>query len=66
MTYLKCKRVAHALYSPDLAMVAFHLFNALKQALQDIDASDEEELKSEILTIFQGIPSDELEKSFDH
>jgi hypothetical protein len=23
-------------------------------------------LKSEILTIFQGIPSDELEKSFDH
>jgi hypothetical protein len=42
------------------------LLGALSQKLQGIDISDDEELKSEILTIFQGIPSDELEKSFDH
>jgi hypothetical protein len=34
--------------------------------MQNIVISDDEELKSEILTIFQGIPSDELKKSFDH
>jgi rhodanese-related sulfurtransferase len=37
----------------------------LKQKLQYIDVRDAEELKSEILTTFQGIPSDGLKKSFD-
>jgi hypothetical protein len=30
--------------------------------MQGIDVSDDEELKSEILMIFQDIPSDELKK----
>jgi hypothetical protein len=34
--------------------------------LQGIDVSDDKELKTEILTIFQCISSDELENSFDH
>jgi hypothetical protein len=38
----------------------------LEAKLQVIDLSDGEEPKNEILTIFQGIPSDELKKSFDH
>jgi hypothetical protein len=38
----------------------------LKQKLQDIDVCDDEQLKSEILAMFQDIPSDELKKSFDH
>jgi hypothetical protein len=38
----------------------------LKQKLQGIDASDDEELKSEILTMVQDILSDRLNKSFDH
>jgi hypothetical protein len=38
----------------------------LKQKLQGIDANDDEDLKSEIQTIFENIQSDELKKSFDH
>jgi hypothetical protein len=38
----------------------------LKQKPQGIEINKDEELKSEILTIFPGIPSDELKKSFDH
>jgi hypothetical protein len=52
MTRLKCNRVLHPPYSPDLAITDFPLSGVLKQKLQGIDASDEEELKSGILTIF--------------
>jgi hypothetical protein len=48
------------------AIADFDLFGVVKGKLQGIRVSDDEELKSEILTIFQGIPSDELNKSFDH
>jgi hypothetical protein len=65
MTRLKCKTMRHPPYSPDLAIADFCLFGALKQELQGIDASDDKELESEILPIFQVIPSDELEKSFN-
>jgi hypothetical protein len=34
--------------------------------VEGIDLDHDEEMKSEIMTIFQGIPSDELNKSFDH
>jgi hypothetical protein len=34
--------------------------------MQGIDVRDHEELNTEILRIFQGIPSDEQKKSFDH
>jgi hypothetical protein len=37
----------------------------LKQKLRGIDASDGKDLKSEVLPILQGIPSDDLKKSFD-
>jgi hypothetical protein len=50
----------HPPYSPDLTIANFYFFGVLEQKLQGIDVSDDEELKSEILTIFQGIPSDEL------
>jgi histone-lysine N-methyltransferase SETMAR len=66
MTCLRCKRVPHPPDSPDLAIADFYLFRILKHKLQGIDVRDDEELKSEILTIFQGIPLDELKKSFDH
>jgi hypothetical protein len=56
----------HPRYSPGLASTDFDLFCVLKQKLQGIDVSDNEEPKREILTIFQGIPSHELKKSFDH
>jgi hypothetical protein len=65
MTHFKCKRVTHPPYSPVLAIPDFYLFGIRKQKLQGIDITDDEELKSEILTIFQGIPSDELKRSFD-
>jgi hypothetical protein len=65
-THLKCKMVPHPPYSPDMTIADFDLFGVLKAKLQGIDASDDEEPKSEILTIFQGISSDELKKSFDH
>jgi hypothetical protein len=66
MTRLKGKRVPHQSYSPDLSIAYFCLFGVLKQKMQGIDVSDDEELKSEILMIFRGIPSDELKKAFDH
>jgi hypothetical protein len=37
----------------------------LEAKLQRIDMSDDEELKNEILSIFQGLSSDKLKKSFD-
>jgi hypothetical protein len=54
---LKCKGVLHPRYSPDLAIADFYFLGALKQNLQGIDASDDEELKSEILRIIRSIPS---------
>jgi hypothetical protein len=41
-------------YSPDLAIADFYLFGVLKEKLQGIDVSDDNELKSGIMTIFQG------------
>jgi hypothetical protein len=55
----------HPSYSQDLTIADFYSFDIIKQKLQDIDANDEEELKSEILRIFHIILSKELEKSFD-
>jgi hypothetical protein len=66
MSYLKCKRGPHRPYSPNRAIANFYFFAVLKQELQGIDGSDGEELKREILRIFQGIPANELKKSFDH
>jgi hypothetical protein len=66
MACLKCKRVPHPFYSRDMAIADFYFFGVLRQKLQGIEINDDEELKSETLTIFQGIPSDELKKSFDH
>jgi hypothetical protein len=66
MNRLKCNKVPHLPNSPHLAITDFYLFPLGKQTLHGIEASDEEELKSEILTIFQGISSDDVKKSFDH
>jgi hypothetical protein len=66
MTRMKCKRVPHPPDSPDLAIEDFYLFGVLKQKLPSIDVSDDEELKSDILTIVQGVTSDELKSSFNH
>jgi hypothetical protein len=48
--------VPHPPDLPDLAITDFDLFSVLKQKLHGFDACDDEGLKSEILTIFQGIP----------
>jgi hypothetical protein len=58
--------VPHPPYSPEMTIADFDLFGVLKAKLQGIDVSDDEEPKSEILTIFQGISLDELKKSSDH
>jgi hypothetical protein len=63
---LKDKTLPYPLSLPDLAIADFDLFGVLKQKLQGIDVGDGEELNSEILTIFQGIASHQLNKSFDH
>jgi hypothetical protein len=65
MAGLKCKMVPHPPYSPDLAIANLYLFGVLKQKLQSIDVSEGEELENKMLTIFQGIRSDELKKAFD-
>jgi hypothetical protein len=45
-----------------MAIAGFYFFGVLRQKLQGIDINEDEELKSETLTIFQDIPSDELKK----
>jgi hypothetical protein len=65
MARLKCTRVTNSFYSSNLVVVDFCLFGVLKQKLQGIDISDDKEPKSEILTIVQAIPSNELKTSFD-
>jgi hypothetical protein len=54
--------LAHPTYSADLAIADFDLSRILKQELQGVDGSDGEELISEILATFQGVPSSELKK----
>jgi hypothetical protein len=50
-----------------MTIADFYLFVwCLEVTLQGINVSDDQELKSESLTIFGGIPSDELKKSFDY
>jgi hypothetical protein len=66
MACLKHKMVPRPPDSPDMAIPDFYLFRILKQNPQGIDASDDRELSSEILTIFQGISSDALKMLFDH
>jgi hypothetical protein len=56
------QKSAHPADSSDLAIACLDLFGVLKQKLQGIDVSDNDELKSEILMIFRGIPSNELER----
>jgi hypothetical protein len=47
MTCLKCKRLPHSPYSPDLAITDLYLFDAFKQKLQGIDVNDDKSLKIE-------------------
>jgi hypothetical protein len=60
MTLLKCKRIAHTPGAPDLAITDFDLWKVLEQKMQHISVNDDKELETEILTIFQVIPSDQL------
>jgi hypothetical protein len=66
MTGLKCQMAPHLPDSRDLAITDFYLFDVLKQKMHGIDVRHDEELNSEIVTIFQGILSYEPKKSFDH
>jgi hypothetical protein len=60
MTRLKCKRVPHSPYPPDLAIAEFDRFGVLKKKLEGIDPGDGEGLKSEILTTLRGEPVGKL------
>jgi histone-lysine N-methyltransferase SETMAR len=66
MARLRCRRVPHPPYSPDLAISDFYLFGRIKGQLAGKTIMDENYLKSEIMEILGGISEDEVRRAFDH
>jgi hypothetical protein len=66
MVRLRCVRIPHLAYSPDLAICDFWLFGRLKRELQGITIDTEEDLIEQILTILQSIPQSALRRAFAH
>jgi hypothetical protein len=66
MVRLRCVRIPHPVYSPDLAISDFWLFGRIKRELQGITIDTEEDLIEQILTILQSIPQSEITRAFAH
>jgi hypothetical protein len=62
MEALRCKRVSHPAYSPDLAIVNFYLFGKIKEKFRTMQASSKEEFVEAVIDILGRIPR--IEKCF--
>jgi hypothetical protein len=65
MEYLRCKRIPHPPYSPDLVICDFYLFARLKERLAGVEVNSPEELMEEVMTILRGISGPEKVRAFD-
>jgi hypothetical protein len=66
MVRLRCVRIPHPAYSPDLAICDFWLFGRLKREFPGITIDTEEDLIEQILIIRQSIPQSEIRRTFAH
>jgi hypothetical protein len=66
MSRLRCRRVPHPPYSPDLAICDFYLFGRIKERLAGVTAIDENDLRNEITAILGEISDEEKMRAFDH
>jgi hypothetical protein len=66
MSRLRCKRVSHPPYSPNLPICDFDLFGRIKERLARVTAIDGSDLRSELISISAEIPEEEKVRAFDH
>jgi histone-lysine N-methyltransferase SETMAR len=66
MSHLRCRRVPHPPYSPNLAICDFYLFDRIKKRLAGVTGIDENDLRNEITAILGEISEEEKMRAFDH
>ena len=66
MTRLRCRRVPHPAYSPDLAICDFYLFGRIKERLAGVSVGGAEDLRNEVMSILAEISYDEKSRAFNH
>jgi hypothetical protein len=66
MTRLRCRRVPHPAYSPDLAICDFYLFGRIKERLAGVFVGDAEDLRNEVMSVLAEISDDEKRRAFNH
>jgi hypothetical protein len=57
MEVLRCKRVPHPTYSPDLAIANFCLFGKIKEKFRTMQVSLKEEFVEAVIDILRRIPT---------
>jgi hypothetical protein len=66
MTRLRCRRVPHPAYCPDLAICDFYLFGCIKERLAGVFVGDAEDLRNEVMSILAEMSDDEKSRAFNH
>jgi hypothetical protein len=66
MPRLRCRRVPHPSYSPDLAICDFYLFGRSKERLTGVFVGDAEDLRNEVMSILAEISDDQKSRAFNH
>jgi hypothetical protein len=66
MTRLRCRRVPHPAYSPDLAICDFYLLGRIEERLAGLFVGDAEDLRNEVMSIPAEISDDEESRAFNH
>jgi hypothetical protein len=66
MEILRCKRIPHPTYLPDLTIAGFYIFGKIKEELRIKQASSEEEAVEVVTGILRKISHPELKSIFDY
>jgi hypothetical protein len=66
MVRLRFRHLPHPLYSPDLVICDFYLFDRIKQRLMGVTVVNANNLLNEVMSILTGISEDEKNRAFDH
>jgi hypothetical protein len=66
MARLRCRRVAHPAYSPDLAIFDFCLLGCIKEQLAGVTMVDADGLRNNVMSIVAEVAEDEKSRAFEH